>query len=86
VAGADEKRPARGGSFGSREGIDRLESNAGDGRSRAIEVLLRGRISIAVEEQVLTAVEELVSAVVGEPVSIRVEELAGIGAGEPVAR
>jgi hypothetical protein len=64
--------------------VDKLEKkpNAGDGRSRAVEILLRGRISIAVEEQVLTAAGKTVLAVTEEQVLAAVGELAGFGAEE----
>jgi len=66
--------------------VGELESaTSGDGRSRAVEIFLRGQISIAVEAQVSTAAGELALTVVGEPVSIRVGEMAGTGAEELVA-
>jgi len=86
VAGSDEKRPARGGSFyGASKLLVRRKANAADGRSRAVEVFLQGQISIAVEAQVSTAAGELALTVAGEPVSIRVGEMAGTGAEELVA-
>jgi hypothetical protein len=67
--------------------VDKPEEkpNAEDGRFRAAEIFLRGRISLAVEEQVLTAAGTTVLAVTEEQVSTGVGELAGIGAEELAA-
>ena len=87
VAGERQKTRARR-VFYVAGGWIRLEekSNAGDGRSRAVAVFRRERISIAVGERVSTVAVEQVLAVAEAPAAIRVGELAGIGAGVLAAR